>query len=156
MAKAITSGKPKGKPRGKPFKKGVSPNPGGVPKGELSPRRIDMDARLLAREHGVEAVHGLITMMRGVVKVTTTDPETKKPVEVEVIVPPTAMITAMSAILDRGYGRPPQALEIYGGDVHPEEREGSALEIITRQLDQQAERERQEGGPRQLRELPSP
>jgi len=109
-----------------------------------------MDARLLAREHGVEAVHGLITMMRGVVKVTTTDPETKKPVEVEVIVPPTAMITAMSAILDRGYGRPPQALEIYGGDVQPEEREGSALEIIRRQLDQQAERERQEGGPRQL------
>ena len=63
MAKGITSGKPKGKPRGRPFKPGASPNPGGVPKGEASPRRIDMDARLLARDHSVEAVKKLISIM---------------------------------------------------------------------------------------------
>ncbi len=59
MAKAITSGKP----RGKPFKKGVSPNPGGVPKGETKPRRVEMDARVLARDHSVEAVKKLISIM---------------------------------------------------------------------------------------------
>jgi hypothetical protein len=49
MAKSVTNGKP----TGKPFQKGVSPNPGGAPKGETSPRRIEINARLLARELGV-------------------------------------------------------------------------------------------------------
>ena len=59
MAKRITSGKP----RGKPFKPGALPNPGGVPKGEASPRRIDMDARPLTRDHSLEAVKKLISIM---------------------------------------------------------------------------------------------
>jgi hypothetical protein len=145
MAKRITTGKPKGKPRGKPFKPGVSPNPGGVPKGETSPRRIDMDARLLARDHGVEAVQGLIKMMRGVITVTVTDKKTKEPVVVEVIVPATAMITAMNSILDRGYGRPPQALEIYGGDVQTDTSGDRLLEIVESRLVGLGERLRAQG-----------
>jgi hypothetical protein len=42
------------------------------------------------------------------------------------------------------YGRPPQALEIFGGDVTPAEQEGSALEIIESKLAELERRERQE------------
>ena len=107
-------------------------------------RNLEHDVRMFARDWGFEAIDKLAALMRGVVSVEIDG----KPVEI--LVPPMAQLAAANALLDRGYGRPPQALEIYGGDVQPEEREGSALEIITRQLDQQAERERQEGGPRQL------
>jgi hypothetical protein len=146
MTRAVT-GKPKGRPRGKPFQKGASPNPGGKPKGdvsrgEVSRRKIDMDARLLAREHGVEAVEKLITMMRGVITVQVNEKE------VEVVVPPMAQLTAASAILDRGYGRPPQAPELMGNDGGAIQTEKSdALEIIVSRLAVIRERLRAEGHP---------
>ena len=134
-----------GRPRGRPFAKGQSGNPGGRPikPKTIERRNLEHDVRMFARDWGFEAIDKLAALMRGVVRVEIDG----KPVEM--LVPPIAQLAAANALLDRGYGRPPQALEIYGGDVQPKEREGSALEIITRQLDQQAERERQEGGPRQ-------
>jgi hypothetical protein len=146
MTRAVT-GKPKGRPRGKPFRKGASPNPGGKPKGgvsrgEVSRRKIEKDARLLAREHGVEAVEKLITMMRGVITVEVNEKQ------VEVVVPPMAQLTAASAILDRGYGRPPQALELMGNDGGTiQTEESDALEIIESRLAVIRERLREEGHP---------
>jgi hypothetical protein len=152
MNKALP-GTPKGKPRGKPFTKGNRANPGGRPKDKLlaAAKRQQRDARLLAREYCEEAIYGLIALMRGVIKVKVRD-ETKPRAKklTDVIVPTADMRLAMIALLDRGYGKPPQALEVFGGDVTPEEREGSALAIITRQLDLIAERERSETGPRTL------
>ena len=126
MAKGITSGKPKGKPRGRPFKPGVSPNPGGVPKGEASPRRIDMDARLLARDHSVEAVKKLISIMN--------NPKATH----------TAQLIAANSILDRGYGRPPQSVEVYGADVQADSGD-DVLEIIEGRLVELGERLRARG-----------
>jgi len=116
------TGKPKGKPRGRPFKPGVSPNPKDRPKRDEAARRIEMDARLLAREHGAEAVHKLIEVMRGVVRVTKT--VEGEPVEQELIAPPQAQLTAALGLLDRGYGRPPQSLEVCGGDVQADSGDG--------------------------------
>jgi hypothetical protein len=45
-----------------------------------------------------------------------------------------ARIIAANAILDRGWGGPPQALQVCDGDVQPEEREESALEFIESRL----------------------
>ena len=126
MAKGITSGKPRGKPRGKPFKKGVSPNPGGVPKGAVVPRRIDMDARLLARDHCVLAVQKLIDIMNN-------DKATH-----------TAQIIAANSILDRGYGRPPQSVEVYETDVQADTGDG-VIEIIESRLAELGERLRARG-----------
>ena len=126
MAKGITSGKPKGKPRGRPFKPGASTNPGGVPKGEASPRRIDMDARLLARDHSVEAVKKLISIMN--------NPKATH----------TAQLIAANSILDRGSGRPPQSLEVYGTDVQADSGD-DVLEIIEGRLVELGERLRAQG-----------
>lgn len=126
MAKGITSGKPRGKPRGKPFKPGASPNPGGVPKGETSPRRIDMDARLLARDHSVEAVKKLISIMN--------NPKATH----------TAQLIAANSILDLGYGRPPQSVEVYGADVQADSGD-DVLEIIEGRLVELGERLRAQG-----------
>ena len=126
MAKRITSGKPKGKPRGRASQKGVSPNPGGVPKGEASPRRIDMDARLLARDYSVQAVKKLISIMN--------NPKATH----------TAQLIAANSILDRGYGRPQQAVEVYGGDVQADSGD-DVLEIIEARLVELGERLRAQG-----------
>jgi hypothetical protein len=84
-------------------------------------------------------------MMRGVITVEVNEKE------VEVVVPPMAQLTAASAILDRGYGRPPQALELMGNDggaIQTEETEESnALEIIKSRLAVIRERLREEGHP---------
>ena len=126
MTKRIVTGKPKGKPRGRAFQKGVSPNPGGVPKGEASPRRIDMDARLLARDHSVEAVKKLISIMN--------NPKATH----------TAQLIAANSILDRGYGRPPQSVEVYGADVQADSGD-DVLEIIEGRLVELGERLRAQG-----------
>ena len=68
---------------GKPFQKGQSGNPGGRPK-------VVAEVRDLAREHTVEAVQTLVSIM--------TNPKSA----------PAARVSAANALLDRGYGKPPQ------------------------------------------------
>lgn len=72
------------------FKKGRSGNPGGRPK-------TDHSIRDLARQHCPKAIATLAEIMCGK-RVTAV-----------------ARVKAAIAILDRGYGRPPQAMEITGG-----------------------------------------
>jgi len=77
----------KGKPRGRPWPKGVSGNPGGRPK-EVG------HVRELARQHTETAIRTLVEI--------ATDPGQ----------PGRARVAAAEAILDRAWGRPPQALEV--------------------------------------------
>jgi hypothetical protein len=104
------------RPRGRPFPKGVSGNPGGRPAQGPDRRKIEANARLLARSYGPEAVEKLCAIMK--------DPSASH----------MAQIIAANSILDRGWGRPQQALQVYGGDVQPEEREESARELFVRRL----------------------
>jgi hypothetical protein len=76
------------RPRGRPFQKGKSGNPGGRPR-ELR------DVVELARTHSPAAIATLAKIMR--------DEEA----------PPTARLGAANAILDRGHGRPPQAIALH-------------------------------------------
>ena len=68
---------------GKPFQKGQSGNPGGRPK-------VVAEVKALAREHTAEAVQTLVSIMN--------DPQCA----------PAARVSAANALLDRGYGKPPQ------------------------------------------------
>lgn len=71
------------------FKKGQSGNPGGRPK-ECA------EVKALAREYGAEAVEKLVALMRG------EDERVAK--------------AAADSLLDRGYGKPGQAVELSGPD----------------------------------------
>jgi hypothetical protein len=75
---------------GKPFQKGQSGNPGGRPK-------VVAEVRELAREHTSEAVETLVSIM--------TNPKAA----------PAARVSAANALLDRGYGKPPQHITGEGG-----------------------------------------
>jgi Family of unknown function (DUF5681) len=75
---------------GKPFKKGQSGNPGGRPK-------VVAEVRELAREHTAEAVQTLVS-----IKTNTK-------------AAPAARVSAANALLDRGYGKPPQHITSEGG-----------------------------------------
>jgi hypothetical protein len=68
------------------FKKGVSGNPGGRPK-------VVGHVQELARTYTTEAIEALVGVMR------------------DVGAPPAARVTASTAILDRGYGRPAQTID---------------------------------------------
>jgi hypothetical protein len=70
---------------GKPFKKGQSGNPGGRPK-------VIAGVKELAREHTAEAIETLVSIM--------TNPKSAD----------AARVSAANALLDRGYGKPPQHL----------------------------------------------
>jgi hypothetical protein len=72
---------------GKGFMKGKSGNPGGQPKGLV-------DIKAAAQEHSADAIRRLADVMLGV--------ET----------PPAAIVAAATALLDRGFGRPNQSMEI--------------------------------------------
>src|SRR4029450_4330574 len=66
-----------------PFEKGQSGNPGGRPK-------VVAEVRELAREHTGEAIETLVSIM--------TNHKAA----------PAARVSAANALLDRGYGKPPQ------------------------------------------------
>lgn len=69
------------------FKKGQSGNPGGRPK-------VEGEVRSLAQQHGPAALQRLVALMKS------------KNERVAVV--------AAQAILDRAYGKPPQALQLEG------------------------------------------
>src|SRR5215467_11151088 len=66
-----------------PFQKGQSGNPGGRPK-------VVAEVKELAREHTAEAIQTLVSIM--------TNPKSA----------PAARVSAANALLDIGYGKPPQ------------------------------------------------
>src|SRR5262245_66323643 len=70
---------------GKPFQKGQSGNPGGRPK-EIA------EVKELAREHMPAAIEALVSIMN--------NPKASD----------AARVSAANALLDRGYGKPPQHL----------------------------------------------
>lgn len=76
-----------GKDNLKPFAKGKSGNPGGRPK-------LDVHVRELARSHTQEALETLVSVMR----------DSKSP--------PSARVAASSTIIDRGWGRAPQTVDV--------------------------------------------
>jgi hypothetical protein len=97
---------------------------------------------MLARDRGAEAINKLVTLMRGVVRVEI---ERKR---VEMPVPPMTQLAAANALLDRGYGRPHQSVEMTGKDGDPiEHHEGSALEVIQSRLPAMRERLLAQGHP---------
>jgi hypothetical protein len=71
---------------GKPFKKDQSGNPGGRPK-------VVAEVKELARAHTEEAIQTLVSIMN--------NPKSA----------PAARVSAANALLDRGYGKPPQHIE---------------------------------------------
>ncbi len=80
------------------FKPGVSGNAGGRPKKlqTIEAKRMVADVKSLARECAPEAI------------------ETLKKIMLDVKTPPAARIGAATAILDRGFGKPPQAIDVSG------------------------------------------
>jgi hypothetical protein len=138
------------KPRGKAFPPGNNMNPKGRPRREVEVRVIEIDVRRYARTFGREAVDKLILLMRGKlppdVTVPVKDGEKPKPV----IVGAATMLAAAEAVLDRGYGKPPQAVEIAGKDGGPVITENSAYDIIRSRLDSIAERLREGEAPTRL------
>lgn len=73
------------------FKPGKSGNPGGKPKNpqKIADHKVLADVKQLAREAGEDAIRALKDVMMS----------SKSP--------PAARVTAASALLDRGYGKPP-------------------------------------------------
>lgn len=85
------------KPRGRPFPKGTGGNPAGVPKDgrpRKRPEHYDADVRKLARMEGLDAIVRLAKIMNNA------------------RAPFSAQIAAAVHLLDRGYGRPAQAIDI--------------------------------------------
>ena len=111
------------KPRGKPFPKGCSGNPGGKPKNPkaIRDRQVMADVKELSRLEGPEAVRQLAAIMK------------------DERAPHAARVSAANSLLDRGYGRPPQSVDVTANvsAVLPQER---ARDIIARRLDSIAER----------------
>ena len=94
--KQAESGMPRGGIRSTSFKPGVSGNPGGRPKKPrtIEARRIEADAKALARQRAPEAIQALANIMN------------------DAKAPPAARVSAATVILDRAYGKPRQEVEI--------------------------------------------
>jgi len=76
------------------FKPGQSGNPSGLPKNY--DKKVIADVKALAKEHTADAVQTLVEVMRS-----------QK-------APPAARVSAATALLDRGFGRPAQAIHHSG------------------------------------------
>jgi hypothetical protein len=74
---------------GRPFQKGRSGNPGGRP-------RIEGEIRALAQQHGPAALERIVQLMKS---------ENER-----------VAVVACQAVLDRAYGKPPQAIDLGGGE----------------------------------------
>jgi hypothetical protein len=90
---------PRGGRRSTSFKPGVSGNPSGRPRrpDTIAARQIFVTVKTAARALTQEAIDTLAAVMR------------------DGRAPPTARISAAVALLDRGHGRPPQAVELNVG-----------------------------------------
>jgi hypothetical protein len=100
---------------------------------------------MFARDWGFEAIDKLAALMRGVVRVEIDG----KPVEM--LVPPMAQLAAANALLDRGDGRPQQAVELMGKDGGAiQTEEADPLEIIETRLVSIRERLLEMGYPQSL------
>jgi hypothetical protein len=92
----------------RPFPPGQSGNPGGRPK--------DASLCLLARAHTQAAIKALVSIMNNLRS------------------PAAARVSAACALLGRGYGKPPQAMEM---DLHSEfEREVKIVVIAGKKEDE--------------------
>ena len=111
------------KPRGKPFPKGCIGNPGGKPKNPqtIRDKQVIADVKELSRLEGPEAVRQRVAIMK------------------DERAPHAARVSAANSLLDRGYGRPTQSVDVTANvsAVLPQER---ARDIIARRLDSIAER----------------
>jgi hypothetical protein len=87
---------PRGGRRSTCFRPGVSGNPGGRPRrpDTIAARQVFVNVRTAARALTQEAIDTLATVMR------------------DGRAPPTARISAAVALLDRGHGRPSQAVDL--------------------------------------------
>ncbi len=92
------------------FQPGVSGNPGGRPK--VTAQVIES-----AREHSPAAISTLVEIMN------------------DHSAPHAARIAAANALLDRGYGKPPQTVHPYGIESEPERNTDEIRESIRRKLD---------------------
>ena len=109
----------KKRPRGRPFKPGQSGNPGGKVKKEVAVAIMDM--RQMARSYTAEALDKLVQLMRGEVKVG----DKVHPVPVQ------TQGWAAAELIDRGWGRAPQGLEVTGANGGPiEVEERTAREYV--------------------------
>src|SRR6516165_2753266 len=90
MSEDAESSEPVARTIGKPFVKGVSPNPGGRSK-------VARDIQALAQEHGPAAIATLVEALKS---------RNER-----------VRVAAAAILLDRGYGRAPQA--ITGADGNP-------------------------------------
>ena len=133
------------KPRGIAFAKGNKLS-AGRPRKPLEARVIEIDVRRYARTYGREAVDKLIELMRGklVLQVDGDGPPKMLPIGAS------TQLAAAEALLDRGYGKPPQAVEIAGKDGGPVVTENSAYDLIRSRLDGIAERLREGEAPSRL------
>jgi hypothetical protein len=145
----ISHGRRKQGGPGRPFKPGASGNPAGRPPRPIEQRAIEADVRKVARQYGTEAVDKLVELMRGTAVVHVGDPENPKLVVVPVGA--ATQLAAAASILDRGYGRPGQAVGVTDADRGPvQTTEVDALEIINSRLASMRERLLEHGGPQRL------
>lgn len=128
---------PRGGLRTTSFKPGRSGNPTGLPnKPETIARlKVEADAKAIAKSYGEDAINALVEIMNNKA------------------ISAAARVSAATSLLDRGYGRPAQAVEMTGRDGGPIETANtdiSARELIAGRIASLSERLRDDEGPSRL------